>query len=506
MIVHGLDRLTPRRIGWWTLLVAAAALAAGLLLAAGGISVLLFAGLGILGVAALCSALAAPADRRFVVTAVTAALLGRYILGAGLQLWLNAGRDSRALFPDESGYFVLATELAHRWSGAAPVHPEVHSYLLDPNVTNSFVYAIAVVFLLVGDAPVAARVLDSIFGVLTAFGVYRTMGVLGLVGGRRALLALLAYPTIVLWSILGLKDAYSIFLTVAVMWLTAEFVHSGRWSMLLGVVPMLVLVESIRKYLFLMLLLAWPLGVLFGTSRKRMQAFLVAAGLSAVLLMLSPASASLISTTYIAGLNGLRANMAAGARSAFVPTPTPHPTPTALTAAPADSETPNSSVTTGTSRPAASPTAGNTVRPQRTPGPPVLSPAFFDEAVAVSLRHLPIGALFLLVAPFPLLARSPGEIAMIPEMLVWYLTIGFAAVGIARLIRTGLWRRIVLPLVTLGLLFVLLSLAEGNVGTLVRHRAMIIPFVVMFAAIGAEPGQLPWLRKTALGRLLTAIG
>lgn len=105
----------------------------------------------------------------------------------------------------------------------------------------------------------------------------------------------------------------------------------------------------------------------------------------------------------------------------------------------------------------------------------------------MNARHLPTGFLFMLGAPFPPLARTLGDVAMIPEMLLWYLCLAFAAVGVVRTWREGRLAQLAYPLMILFMLFGLLSLVEGNVGTLVRHRAMVVPFVVILGAIGAGP-------------------
>ncbi len=104
-----------------------------------------------------------------------------------------------------------------------------------------------------------------------------------------------------------------------------------------------------------------------------------------------------------------------------------------------------------------------------------------ESALALrTLRYLPIGLAYALFAPFPWAIGRPLDVLPIPEMLLWYACLVAASVVLAR--RRQHWRALS-PLVMFILGTVtLLALAEGNVGTLYRHRAMVIPFVVVVAA------------------------
>jgi hypothetical protein len=104
-----------------------------------------------------------------------------------------------------------------------------------------------------------------------------------------------------------------------------------------------------------------------------------------------------------------------------------------------------------------------------------------DEALVFrTLEYLPFGVAFALFAPFPGSGTQPQDLLPIPEMLVWYVLLVAAAIALWR------WRRrwrVLAPIVLFVAGTVLIfALAEGNVGTLYRHRAMIIPFVALLAA------------------------
>lgn len=45
------------------------------------------------------------------------------------------------------------------------------------------------------------------------------------------------------------------------------------------------------------------------------------------------------------------------------------------------------------------------------------------------------------------------------------------------------WRLLIAPAVTATALLTAFALAEGNTGTLVRHRGMVVPFVALLAGL-----------------------
>lgn len=93
------------------------------------------------------------------------------------------------------------------------------------------------------------------------------------------------------------------------------------------------------------------------------------------------------------------------------------------------------------------------------------------------------GASFVMT-PLPWQAVSLSELAFLPEHLLWYLVLLFLPIGIV----AG-WRRD--PLVTAVIVgFVLptaaaLALTNGNVGTLLRLRGLVTPYLMWLSTLGA---------------------
>ena len=101
------------------------------------------------------------------------------------------------------------------------------------------------------------------------------------------------------------------------------------------------------------------------------------------------------------------------------------------------------------------------------------------QAVRFVMRALVSFAL----TPLPWQAASRGELAFLPEHLLWYLLLATVPFGLA----AG-WRRD--PLVTAVLIgFVLptalvLAVTNGNVGTLLRLRGLVTPYLMWIGVLG----------------------
>src|SRR5205823_7524413 len=97
-----------------------------------------------------------------------------------------------------------------------------------------------------------------------------------------------------------------------------------------------------------------------------------------------------------------------------------------------------------------------------------------------TLEYLPFGLAFALFAPFPGSGTRMQDLLPIPEMLLWYLLLIGAGIALWRWRKR--WRTLAPITLFIAGTVVIFALAEGNVGTLYRHRAMIIPFVALLAA------------------------
>ncbi|MES1255564.1 MAG: hypothetical protein ABUS56_08150 [Acidobacteriota bacterium] len=90
---------------------------------------------------------------------------------------------------------------------------------------------------------------------------------------------------------------------------------------------------------------------------------------------------------------------------------------------------------------------------------------------------------FVLV-PLPWQVTSLSEVLFIPQQMIWYVLVVLAAVGVV----AGCRRDVFTTCLFVGMCAAgaaAIAPNEGNIGTMVRHRDGVVPFVVCLSAIGA---------------------
>jgi len=103
-----------------------------------------------------------------------------------------------------------------------------------------------------------------------------------------------------------------------------------------------------------------------------------------------------------------------------------------------------------------------------------------DEAV----RYVGRAVRDFVLLPKPWAPTTRSDVAMVPQQLIWYALLIFSVPGfVAGLRRDALLTGLLFGTALVGAAAI--ALASGNVGTLIRHRDMIVPFVVWIGALGA---------------------
>lgn len=114
--------------------------------------------------------------------------------------------------------------------------------------------------------------------------------------------------------------------------------------------------------------------------------------------------------------------------------------------------------------------------------------AGYDKDADVSttqgaLSALPLGLVYLMLAPFPWQMTNLRQAITLPEMIAWWAGMPFLIMGLMYTVRHRLRTSIAVLLFTL-MLTVAYSLYQGNVGSAYRQRAQIQIFHFMFIAAG----------------------
>ena len=92
------------------------------------------------------------------------------------------------------------------------------------------------------------------------------------------------------------------------------------------------------------------------------------------------------------------------------------------------------------------------------------------------------------LAPFPWQLGSALQIMAMPEMLIYYLLIIPMFLGIKFVMKNKIGEGGIV-VVYICVMLVVLAFIEGNIGTLFRHRAMVLPFMFVLTGIGVLQRQ-----------------
>ena len=98
---------------------------------------------------------------------------------------------------------------------------------------------------------------------------------------------------------------------------------------------------------------------------------------------------------------------------------------------------------------------------------------------------VPIALLVAWLSPFPWQIGSMSQIAAIPEMLLYYSLLPAMFLGWRFIMRHKI-REGGIIVVYIFVMMLVLAFIEGNIGTLFRHRAMVLPFMFILAGIGLD--------------------
>lgn len=358
-------------------------------------------------------------------------LLAALVLRIGLAIVVNFVFSGAMFAPDVAAYEYFGRRLASYWQGEAAAPGSVFESWQD-----GYYYVNGAFFYLFGGAsplgPVVLNVFVSLWTVVLAF----RLGTM-LVEERTArTLALLVafFPSLVLWSVLNIRDAISTFLVTLAAYLVVKLARRIRGADFALLLLTLLALSLVRQYMVVLVGLGAVLGLVAVARKGRaLETLFVGAAISAVvvfgaetldLLERVPAESPFEAVAEV------REQMMRGAASTF--------------------------------------------GEQLDPGTPT-----------GALMALPVGLVYLLFAPFPWAVSSTLQMLTLPEVLLWYALVPFTVLGARRALGEAS-RYTLIPVAVLCVVLSTYALVEGNLGTAYRHRAQIMPFLFLFTAAGIE--------------------
>ena len=295
---------------------------------------------------------------------------------------------------------------------------------------------IAVVYSVIGRNTLAIQFVNSVIGAATAVLIFNCAHIVyqNLRVAKIAAICVAFFPSLVLWSAQGLKDAPIVFFLVLAI--LAALRLNEKLSLKYAVILVVALfsILSLRFYVFYMIAAAIAGGFVLGFQKFSAGNF---ARQFVVIIMVGVALTYLGVTRYanaqfdqfgsLEQLNKSRMDLSR-AGSGF----------------------------------------GREVDVSTTQG---------------ALSTIPLGLVYLLFAPFPWQLVSLRQSITLPEMIIWWLMFPLLVMGIFFSIRYRL-RQISPILIFTTMLSIAYSIFQGNVGTAYRQRAQLLVFYFVFVAVG----------------------
>lgn len=93
------------------------------------------------------------------------------------------------------------------------------------------------------------------------------------------------------------------------------------------------------------------------------------------------------------------------------------------------------------------------------------------------------GWLHFLLVPFPWMIYTKLLLMSYPQVILWYLFIPFVFIGMITAFRYK-WRETFIIFVYIIIIGSIVATHSGNIGTVFRHRDMLIPFFFIFGSVG----------------------
>ncbi|MFN8522555.1 MAG: hypothetical protein U0821_05550 [Chloroflexota bacterium] len=385
------------------------------------------------------------ADRRFLLTLFLAAFALRllaavisnpYLISVGrTKEGVENDRCEGCLFQDDRAYTRTAWALARTWMGTIPGVASSDAYLL-----KTYTFAVGGLYYVFGREIMLPKFMNAFFGAAGAVAMFALGRELG---GRRvgvfAAIAGAVWPSLILWSVINLKDALVVLLIATVMAVALRFGRRPSIITLVALLGTFALLEDLRLYVYYAFGWLVPISFFLGSDRPWRQRLAIGIGLWATIVALMFVMGQ---GTQWLGLRYL---------------------------------TDKRVEALDTSRRFGADTAESGIDLEAIPRS--------DGGWVKQLTNAPRVLPYVLFAPFPWSATSPRNAALVTETVAWVAIEVLAVVAVIGLGRSH-WRTLFMPIVFWGGLVFVFSIIEGNVGTIFRHRAMLMPAGFTVGAMG----------------------
>jgi hypothetical protein len=396
-----------------------------------------------------------PADeRRWLLAILITAIVVRVLVVAGLFISTDhAVEPFRTFFGDEEAFLRRAI-WKRNLALDIPVHRADVIYAFDRSSRTSYVYLSALIQMAVGPAPYAMHLVSILCFIGAAVILHRLVRPsFGRLPSLLGLAALLFLPSLFAWSVSALKEPlYWLVLCVGLAG-AVDAARATGWRRLGGLVVVglaAYAAQTVRDGGLLMAGVGGAAGVALGIAATRPR-LAVAATVAAIAIAALVLSRGVVQDRVVTGVRQV---------------------------------------------------AGMHWDAVNTPGYvyTILDDDFYRTRSAVGRMTLRQGAQYVagalaryVTVPVPWQLRSRTALSFLPEQIVWWAMVLLVPIGAAVALRRDAVLTMVLSAYAAAAV-VVVALTSGNIGTLVRHRGLAIPYLIWFSVLGACELLAAWCR------------
>lgn len=350
-----------------------------------------------------------------------------------LGFFLLQSGISTFLAPDSGGYFTGAMEVVGYYRG------ELQEFQVNPNAfTHFYTILSASLYYFIDPEPFLPAIINCFLGGGVVYCVYYQGLELGYSRQKAFWGATLVglWPSMMLWSCLNIRDAWMHFTLCLCVLLWTRVLRTKRFTppVFLCMVVSGVMIYQIRIYILPIMIIAMLVALYANRATYKRPALILMTCLLLVALQMD----SYLGFSVLEILQQLQSIRAGFARADV-----------------------GSSFAIG-----------------------VTYNSLFDVVL-----FLPTALVYFFFAPFPWTLTSALQSTTLVEVLVFYLLFIPIVKGWNRSFREH-FSAAVTPFMLMVFVAVAYSLAEGNVGTLYRHKAQILPMILVFAPAGIRGFRL----------------
>lgn len=387
-------------------------------------------------------------ERRWVIGWLTLAAAARVAVVAALPLTVDPRQQSfSTVFGGDAFYMIqrsigIANAFVH-----APFAPRDFFEAFSATYGwSGYTYALALLHVFFGPSPYATHLLSVVIflaAALVLFGYVRSS--YGRIAAFIGIAALTTMPSLFVWSIAPLKEAPFGLLAAGAVCATLSLIQPRRWWHIpagaIGVVTALSAIRSVRPEWAILTAAALATGAAgWVVFRHRLVAACAAAASVALALALligaAPRVSAFIADELASSSRRHMGNVFIQGHSYALLDPDAYASDGKMTSGP--------------------------------------------RSLARFVVRAPVR---FFTVPEPWLLKPGFELLMVPQQMVWYALLALAGAGVlAGLRRDSLLTCVFAAFVLVGA--VAIGLNSGNVGTLIRHRDAVVPFVIWLAALG----------------------